>query len=243
MNNKKVWGLALLFSLIVTISVFSYIESIRQEPVAPPEVEQVVFVKQLIPQHTVVTEEMVEMRSVPAQTAHSEAYRTISEVVGGMTNTDVLAGEQVLQGRIVTEGNVGEALAYRIPASMRAVTVPVDEISGVGGYLKEGNRIDVLVYYPGEEEPADDRIETQFQNVKILQVGPAMPPAETEGSGVTTSLTLLVSPEMAEEIALARANGSFTYTLRNPGDNQVEQTVPESTPEAEPAEETNAEEE
>ena len=143
-------------------------------------------------------------------------------MVGGTTTTALIAGEQVLTDRIVTD--TGDSpLAYQIPENMRAVTVPTTETSGIGGYIMPGDSVDILVNYT----PSADQkvVMTQLQNIKILEKGPYTTGAEGQQTGVPTSLTLLVTPAQAEVIAYAAVNGTFYFTLRNAVDT-VKQELP-----------------
>ena len=168
-----------------------------------------------IPAHVKVTEEMLEIKEIPSEAVHADTYTDIADVVGGTTTTELIAGEQVLTDRIVSD--VGDSeLSYRIPENMRAITVPSSEVNGVGGYIVSGDKLDILVsYVPSEGVQV---VYTQLQNIEVLETGANnAATAETE-SGVPTSLTLLVTPAQAEVIAYANLSGSFHFTLRNPVD-------------------------
>jgi pilus assembly protein CpaB len=102
---------------------------------------------------------------------------------------------------------------------MRAITIPSEEISGVGGYMVAGDKIDILVSYSDTEINPEKVLYTQLQNIEVLEVGPNVTlKKEDQQSTVTSSITVIVTPEQAEVVAFAAVNGSFHFTLRNPMD-------------------------
>ena len=101
------------------------------------EMSEVVVAISEIPAHVKVTEEMLEIKEIPSEAVHADTYTNIADVVGGTTTTELIAGEQVLTDRIVSD--VGDSeFSYRIPENMRAITVPSSEVNGVGGYVVAG---------------------------------------------------------------------------------------------------------
>ena len=99
---------------------------------------------------------------------------------------------------------------------MRAITVATSEVDGVGGYVMTGDKLDIMVSYTRAE--GQQIVYTQLQNIEVLERGPNAGEVDTSGSGVPTSLTLLVTPAQAEVIAYGNLNGTFYFTLRNPAD-------------------------
>ena len=215
-TKKRIWIITAVLALITTALVYLYlgqVEAASQENKI--EMSEVVVAISEIPAHVKVTEEMLEIKEIPSEAVHADTYTDIADVVGGTTTTELIAGEQVLTDRIVSD--VGDSeLSYRIPENMRAITVPSSEVNGVGGYIVSGDKLDILVsYVPSEGVQV---VYTQLQNIEVLETGANIAAtAETE-AGVPTSLTLLVTPAQAEVIAYANLSGSFHFTLRNPVD-------------------------
>ena len=111
----------------------------------------------------------------------------------------------------------GFGLATVIPAGMRAVSVKVNEVVGVAGFVLPGMRVDVLVTVrpPGD---AGARIATILQNVPVLSAGQQIQ-ADASGKAVNVPVvTLLVTPEQAEILTLAGNEGKIQLVLRNSGD-------------------------
>ena len=216
-TKKRIWMITGILALLTTAMVYFYmkqVEAASQENKV--EMSEVVVALTAIPAHVKVTEEMVEIKEIPAEAVHADTYATIEDVVGGTTTTELIAGEQILAERIVATDEEAE-LAYRIPENMRAITVATSEVDGVGGYVMAGDKLDILVSYTLQE--GKQVVYTQLQSIEVLERGPNAGTADSSGSGIPTSLTLLVTPAQAEVIAYANLNGTFYFTLRNPVDS------------------------
>lgn len=224
MKTKKRMGIiAAILALVTTGLVYVYLnQATAASKENQIEMKNVVVAISEIPAHVKVTTEMLELKEIPAEATHQDAFTAVDAVVGGTTTTELIAGEQVLSDRVVLDAK-DSPLAYRIPENMRAITVPTTEIGSIGGYIMAGDKLDILVSYT----PSDGKqvVLTQFQNIEILEKGPYSAVAEERQTGVPTSLTLLVTPAQAEVIAYATLNGTFHFTLRNPVDT-VKQDVP-----------------
>lgn len=223
MNSKKrTLLLTIILALLTTGLGYMYINQAVAASSAAPAIEmaEVVVPLSTIPAHVQVTQEMVEVKAVPAEAVHDQALTTVEDVVGTTTKAELYAGEQILKERLVLE-ETDAALSYRIPETMRAVTIPTSEVSAVAGYISQGDRVDILVTYSRELEGKTETIVyTQLQNVEVLATGPYVSSAEGSAAGVPSSLTILVNPQQAEVVAYATLNGSFHLTLRNPADTE-----------------------
>lgn len=230
--KKRVIVLAVILGLITMGLLYYYIESMNEVEEVKVDLTNVVVAVTSIPAHVNVTPEMVTVKSIPTEAVHPDAVTSVEEIVGFTTNMAIYNDEQILKTKVVTEAE-SATLSYRIPENMRAITIPMTEISGVGGYITKGDKVDILVTYEFEVEPATPETGeeakqltityTQFQNIEILEKGPSTP-ATTEPaavSGVATSLTLLVTPSQAEVLTFAQYSGSINMVLRNPVDEVI----------------------
>ena len=227
--NKKILLVGVLLGIITIFFLNRYISSLEKTPeeVVATSYTEVVVALTSIPEHVRITQEMVQMASVPTEGVHPDAVKDMALVVGAISRTDIINGEQILAGRIINEES-DAGLSYWIPENMRAVAIPVSEIVGVANYIQVGDKVDILATYefevdvPGQEEEETVQMTyTQLQNIEVVAVGGRKAPAEEETIQQPTSLTILVNPEQAEVIAWATLNGSFHLTLRNPIDNQL----------------------
>ena len=220
--KKSIIALAIILGVLSVGLLYYYIEVINAAPTEKVELSNVVVAVSSIPEHVKITSEMVTIKSLPVEAVHPDAAKTIEEVVGFTTKVEIYNDEQLLKSKVATNTE-NVTLSYRIPENMRAITIPMNEISGVAGYIEKGDKIDILVTY---NDPAVDPTVltlTQFQNIQVLEKGPKVTAdTTTTEQGVATSLTLLVSPEQAEVIAFAVITGNMQMTLRNPVDVGIE---------------------
>ncbi len=102
---------------------------------------------------------------------------------------------------------------------MRAVSVRVNEVVGVAGYVLPGNRVDVVATASPTESRSDTTSKVVLANVQVLTAGTRIEPDQEKGKPVqVTVVTLLVNPEQAERLALASTEGKIQLALRNPLD-------------------------
>lgn len=153
--------------------------------------------------------------------------------VGYATSPEQVVGRGVIQPVMINEPLLTSKLAQKeeggglpivIPEGMRGVSVKVDEVIGVAGFVLPGTRVDVLVTINPENEAEEATTRVILQNVTVLTAGQMIQrTAEGEPQTVTV-ITLLVSPEEAEELTLAATEGRIHLALRNTLDMAVVET-------------------
>lgn len=219
--NKKVLIIAIVCGLLTVLSMSHYLNSLKQTATKNGAYSEVVIAVNTIPSDVKIKSEMLTLKSLPSEAVHPEAVTSIASIVGGITNAEISKDEQVLKNRVVME-NTEAGLAYRIPENMRAMTIPVTEITGVAGYINKGDNIDILVSYKDEESTSESKatVFTQLQNLKVLAVGNAAKMMK-EDQALPGSLTLLVNPQQAEVLVYALNYGTMSLALRNPVDNKI----------------------
>lgn len=234
MNKRKILIITAILAVATTIIGYVYISNIKKEAIKEAEIErvQLVTVANNVLPHVELSEDMLEMKEYPKEVAPASAVASFEDVVGKKTKSDLLAGEPILTERMVDDETDSE-LSYRIPESMRAVTIPNTEVSGVAGYIVSGDFVDMMIAYSEEEEAEGEeeasstitQVYTQMQNIEVLMTGPNKIQTQVDqetGVSVPSSLTLLVSPQQAEVIAYANRMGTIQLTLRNPSDKEEE---------------------
>ena len=134
----------------------------------------------------------------------------------------MLLEEAVLDGRLAAKGS-GLGLAPTIPVGMRAVTVRVNDVANVAGFVLPGMKVDVLVTgHPPSGE--GDMTTTVLQNMLILSSGTTMQ-ADARGQAIQSpSVTILATPDQAELLTLAGNDGKIQLILRNSSDQGMEKT-------------------
>jgi pilus assembly protein CpaB len=135
---------------------------------------------------------------------------------------NILAEEPLSEGRLALRGS-GVGLAPVIPVGMRAVTVRVNDVVGVAGFVLPGMRVDVLITGHPPNNPTTVT-KTVLQNKLVLSAGQTM---QTDGAGKPVdapNVTVLVTPAEAELLTLAGNEGRIQLVLRNGGDQNIEKT-------------------
>lgn len=138
------------------------------------------------------------------------------DAVGRGLITSVKANEMLLDTRLAPRG-AGGGLSVTIPDGQRAVSVRVDDVIGVAGFVLPGTRVDVVVTLPPQPQLDQKVSVTQMvlQNMQVLAAGQVVQ-QDAQGKPITVSvITLLVSPKDAETLVLASNEGKIQLALRN----------------------------
>src|SRR5436309_5125800 len=144
-----------------------------------------------------------------------------SDVVDRAVAVPIVAGEIVLNGKLAPKGS-GEGLSALIEPGMRAVSVQVNEISGVSGFIQPGTRVDVL--FTRTFSNGDAATITILQNVKVIAYGRQLDAsAKIDAATRPTVATLLVTQEEAQKVVLAQQRGRIQLVLRNGLDDKVDE--------------------
>jgi len=146
-----------------------------------------------------------------------------SDVVDRAVAVPIFAGEIVLNGKLAAKGS-GEGLTALIEPGMRAVSVQVNEISGVSGFIQPGTRVDVL--FTRTFSNGDAATTTILQNIKVVAYGrqlDASAKLESRDTTRPTVATLLVTQEEAQKLVSAQQRGRIQLVLRNSLDDKVDE--------------------
>jgi len=142
-------------------------------------------------------------------------------LAGRILRRPLAAGEPVLESALLPAGAPG-GLSAVIEPDHRAVSVKVDEVIGVAGFVKPGARVDVLTTLrraDGRSENARSRV--ILQNVAVLAVDQKMQTASDGKPEVVNVVTVSVDPDQAQRLVLGAHEGKLQLALRNPADAQV----------------------
>ena len=151
-------------------------------------------------------------------------YVKADDLVGRSVLYPLAAGEPILDRQLAAAGS-GLGLSTKIPDGMRAVSVRVNEVIGVAGYVLPGNRVDILATASPTDAHQDTITKVILANVQVLTSGTRMEQDQEKGKPMqVTVVTLLVNPEQAERLALASTEGKIQLALRNPLDQGAPST-------------------
>ena len=221
---KKLKLIALFAALVLGICTYQLIKEISK-PAETPRTEVVVAAVD-IPENTLITAEMITVQPVATEALLPNYLTDPNSVVGLVMKSDVYAGEQIVSNRLIRLGETDDSttLAYKVSEGKRAITVSVNQISGLAGMIRPGNHLDVILgYTETENQGKDDEEEIpasryMLQNVLVLAVDSTM---TKTGAAEYGSLTLEVSPEDALRISIAEMSGSMRMVMRSNLDEAV----------------------
>jgi len=170
-----------------------------------------------------VEEHDIKVIKIPKEDLPPGAPRKRSDVVGHGVIIPIAKGEFILPNRLAGE-NAGAGLPSLIPPGMRAVSVRVNEVVSVAGFVTPGTRVDVLLTgTPGTG--GDQETTTVLQNVAVLASGHTLERTATGEAQNTAVITLLVSPDDAQRLTLASSQGHIQLALRNPLDTKQDEVA------------------
>lgn len=174
-------------------------------------------------------------RALTAEDVHLVQYPEASVPAGSFTSADGLMGrgvvapivqhEPILSAKLAPPG-AGAGLPPIIPPGMRAVSVRVNDVVGVAGYVLPGTRVDVVTTMTPTLQQTDVTSKVVLTNVQVLTSGTRIEKDVEKGKAMEVSVvTLLVDPTQAERLALASTEGKIQLALRNPLDTGAPSTT------------------
>jgi pilus assembly protein CpaB len=205
---------AIIVAAVAAFATFSWLNGVQDRAYVDATLVKVFKVKTDIPKGA-SGEQALEAESIVSDSAPQEfrpatALTDINVVRGKVALTDLSAGQIVVDGMFVDPRVAQVTAAQRIPAGQVAVTISVDQVSGVAGLLVPGDKVNIMVTSPTA---------TQFlyQNVNILFIGTTAAPQAGETQEVQTAasdlITFAVPPQAAEKIVTATKLGGGTIHL------------------------------
>jgi pilus assembly protein CpaB len=145
------------------------------------------------------------------------SYGVEDSLLGQVTKVFIMENEPILNSKLSSKGG---GLSLLIEPTKRASSIEVDKVSGVSGFILPGDRVDVILTVKQPGSSSDATAKTILQNIEVLAAGEK---TEEKGNKVITvqSVTLLVDPEGAQDLALASSEGKLHLALRNPVDDEI----------------------
>lgn len=165
-----------------------------------------------------LSQEVLALKKLPVNMVQENMFGSIEELEGKVSKDDIFTGDIIVKQRLADKSE-GAILASLIGTNMRAVSVRVNDVIGVAGFLLPGNRVDVLASRMDNNRSA---IRTLLKNIKVLAVDQTVSP-DKEKPVVVRAVTLEVSPGDSEQLFQAIQEGSIHLTLRNPMDVMTSQ--------------------
>src|SRR5262245_1644565 len=208
--------------LVAALASFGVYRAIQQMPVREVEVHslyQVVAARDM-PMGTLLNKNDVKLVAWPASSPVAKGFQKIEDVVSRGTLSELAINEPLTESKLAPL-EAGAGLPPSITEGMRALSIRVNEVVGVAGFVVPGTHVDVLVTL--SEGQSDSMTRVVVSDVTVMTAGTRYDQAKSrDGQPIPTSVvTLLLQPIDAERITLASQRGSLMLTLRNPLDKQL----------------------
>jgi pilus assembly protein CpaB len=197
--------------------------AIQRRPVQQVQLPQTFVVAAAHPLQTGarVTAADVKLVGWPSDAVIPGSFSKVEEVVDRGVLSPLLENEPLTQTKVAPVG-AGTGLPPTIPPGMRAISVRVNDVVGVAGFVTPGNRVDVFVTLKRNDSTLTRVV---VSNVQVLTAGTKYEQDQNKGEAMPSSVvTLLLSPEDAEKVVLASTEGQVMLALRNPLDVTPTQT-------------------
>jgi pilus assembly protein CpaB len=223
-------GFALAAALVISIALTSifYLRVTRAQASGAPSTKHVVAAAVALPPGVPITAENLTEINWPANVSLEGLIEKKEDVIGRVPIYAIEAKEPVQKHSLAANGSFG--LSAKIPDGMRATSVKTNEVMNIAGFIFPGSHVDVLVTLRGDNN-ASSTTHTVLQNVQVLATGTKTDPDPNGKPENVSVVTLLVTPEESEKLALAQTQatqnqGSIHFVLRNGGDAARPNTAP-----------------
>jgi pilus assembly protein CpaB len=228
-RNKRtavVVSVAVILAAVASLGMYRIVS--RMPATKPVEIKTVGVV---VAQHplslgTRITADHVKVVQWPAEAPVANSFSKIEDVLNRGLISRVDENEPLTSSKLAAL-EAGAGLPPSIPPGMRAISVKVNEVVGVAGFVVPGTRVDVMVTLSGKNRDQDSTTRVVVSNAQVLTAGTRYDQEKAkDGAPIpSTVVTLLVKPEDGERIALAASEGQIMLTLRNPLDQDPTATA------------------
>jgi len=212
-------GLVVAVAVALLFSTYVYRTMQRTTSVKPPEMRKIVVAQHAMPLGTRLGEDNIRVISWPGDEPIPGAFTRIEDCVGRALITQVTENEPILEGKLAPK-EAGGGLPSTIPEGKRALSVAVNDVIGVAGFVIPGTMVDVLV--TGQEAGGGSNItKTILEDVPVLAAGQKIEQDRDGKPQTVPVITVLVTPEDAAKLTMASTEGRIQMALRNTIDSKT----------------------
>jgi pilus assembly protein CpaB len=229
-RNRLLVGLlvAILAATVLSIFVYGQFAKLQSTSAAPTPTTRIVVAAQPIPLGTRVDPSMLKMIPWPVSQPLTGVCTRMADCTNRALITAVEENEPILESKLASP-TAGAGLAATIPDGMRAISVAVNDVVGVAGFVTPGTMVDVLVTGAaiGSSDAHQANVtRTILENVRVLAAGQRIQQDRDGKPQTVPVITLLVSPEDAARLTMASTEGKIQLALRNAVDTDVSDPAP-----------------
>ncbi|MFZ2957776.1 MAG: Flp pilus assembly protein CpaB [Candidatus Ozemobacteraceae bacterium] len=229
--NRKAIIFALVVSLVLTVAMWKWMQNAQPKPevpvfVPPPKIPMVkaVIAKRRLGARVRLDPETIaasfEVKELVADAVPPDVFADVASFAGRYTAVTIIPGDMIGPDRLLASAAV-PALSFAIPAGRRAVTIAVSRVTGVAGFIEQGDYVDVIATF--KPSGGDTITKVVLQDIPILAIGKVY---EFEGVAAATApalaannaelITMAVTPEELERLTLLDTGYTFRLVLKNP---------------------------
>ncbi|MEW6130945.1 MAG: Flp pilus assembly protein CpaB [Acidobacteriota bacterium] len=219
MNRNRMIILALFAILMSVVVAFLAYRMLQNRFDPSQDTIQIIVALEKIPVGTRLTEQQLRLTTWPANASPEGSFKDPQQLIGRGVIVPLTANEPILETKLAPK-EAGAGLTTVIPEGMRAVSVKVDDVTGVAGFVTPGTHVDVIAV--GSVEGRDGDLSKVFlENIEVLAAGQNV---ERDAQGKPLNnvqvVTLLVTPADAQKLVLASVESRIRLALRNPLDTE-----------------------
>ena len=224
MDRKKILvvvGAAALLALIASAGAYKFLsERGRVAEKARLQTVGIVVAVVDIPLGATINPNQVAVSAWPKDNYPKDAIADPKTAVGRKALRDFVRGEPVVEGKLVPMNKPAGLLSLRVPQGMRAFSVKVNEVVGVGGFIVPDTLVDVVVTTAISSSRQQDQMsKIVLENIRVLAAGQVVEQQKDNKPVTVNTVTLAVTPDDAEKLALASNDGKIQLILRNYADS------------------------
>ena len=216
------FGVAIVLALLTSLMVFSWLQNEKSRLMAAPipanKNIQVLVSNSDLAWGTKLTAEMMQLQELPPEVLPKGHFTSMDSIKDRVLLVDVKRNEMIIESKLAPLGTTSGGVAAVTDPSKRAMSVKVDDVIGVAGFIKPADRVDVMVTIEPEANKQGHTIAKMIlENVRVLAAGTQMERKGKDEEPVQVQvITVEVDVEEAEKLALASTQGRLRLALRNP---------------------------
>jgi len=227
MNRNRIMvvvGIALLLAVLASVGAYKFLSGqSRVAEQARLQTVGIVVAMVDIPLGSSINPNQVAVSPWPKESYPKDAIADPKVVVGRIALRDFTRGEPVVESKLVPLNKSTGLLSLKIPSGMRGFSVKVNEVVGVGGFIVPDSRVDVVLTTSPSHQSQEKISKIVLEDVQVLAAGKAIEQKDNKPVTVNT-VTLALSPEDSEKLALASNDGIIQLVMRNFTDNALVMT-------------------
>lgn len=211
---------ALVLAGLAAFFARSYLIGTPDVVAEAPKGPKVLIAKRDLPIGKIIDDKDFAWQEWPVETVHPgyvvDSQKKMADYFGHVVRASMVMGEPITLAKLVKQGDRGFMAAILKPG-MRAITIPVTRITGVGGFLFAGDRVDILLSRTATDDNGVVRqvTETVFRNVRVLGMDTRAGHAIGQPARRARTATIEVTPTLAEKIKVLQRLGGITLSLRS----------------------------